>query len=284
MPGARLRSTALVCLVWSAWISGSVVRAEPPVRLEIVEGLPKDWDWSLPEGATFERQDWPALGFPSLPARYNRRGIAIDRQAPFALHAEATLVAPAGPYRLILRSRGAARLLIDDRLVAETRPISRNGSGHEHVPDVPPPDDPRWRYVATGEQEQIAAWESDGKPHRVEFWAVIGDRKLRPETGELSASIAAPGGVPTLIASNGRVELTDAGWDAFAESERLRIDALDTTHRRASAASEAPYWRKRHDLARSIANNEDSGRSSRRRQPDRPLPPGLRRRSPRTRR
>ena len=29
-------------------------------------------------------------------------------------------------------------------------------------------------------------WVSDGKPHEVELWALVGDRKLRHETGELS--------------------------------------------------------------------------------------------------
>src|SRR5438309_2228950 len=77
------------------------------------------------------------------------------------------------------------------------------------------PGDPRWRYVATGDQERVVAWESDGRPHKVELWALIGDRKLRPETGELSVSFAPSGGVPRLVGGESPVELTDPGWSAF---------------------------------------------------------------------
>ena len=139
------------------------------------------------------------MGFSRLPAKVNARGIEIDRAAPFALHAEANLRVPAGPYRLILRAKGAARLLIDGRLVAETDPIQPNASGHEAVPEVPAPEDPRWREIAAGDQERVVAWTSDGEPHTVELWAVLGARKLRPEPGEMSVSIVAPGGVPVLV-------------------------------------------------------------------------------------
>src|SRR5438045_2467006 len=84
------------------------------------------------------------------------------------------------------------------RVLAETKPVNPNSAGHEDVPEVAPPEDRRWRYVATGDQERVVAWVSDGKPHALVLWSVIGDRKLRHETGELSVAVAAPGRLPHL--------------------------------------------------------------------------------------
>src|SRR5690349_16495273 len=69
-----------------------------PVRVTLWEGLPKTWNWQAPRAAPSDELDAPALGFVRLPAKYNARGIEIDRSSPFALHAEATLQKPAGPY------------------------------------------------------------------------------------------------------------------------------------------------------------------------------------------
>ena len=139
--------------------------------------------------------------------------------------------------------------------MAETNLVKPNSAGHEDVPEVVAPEDPRWRYAAPGSQERIVAWTSDGQPHRVELWALVGGKKLRPETGELSVSIVAPGGLPTLIGGV-VVPLTEEGWAAFTQAERVRIEAFDTARRRAAAASEDPYWKARHDLARRLAGAE----------------------------
>jgi len=221
-----------------------------PVRVSLWENLPKGWSWQGPPGEPADRFDAPALGFVRLPAKYSGRGIEIDRTGPFAVHAETDLRAPAGTYRLVLRGRHASRALIDGRAVAETGSITPNSAGHEDVPEVAPPGDPRWRPVATGDQERVVTWESDGKTHRVELWARVGDRDLRHETGELSLSLAAPGGLPYLIGGACRVALTDAGWSAYVASEAARLDALDTARRRQAARSEAAYWDRRHEAAR----------------------------------
>lgn len=248
MNGFLNRSAALLALVLIAW-AGSACAADLE-RVAIWEKIPATWDWQAPEREADDAFEAAALGFVRLPAKYNARGIETDRLIPFAMHAEAALKVEAGPHRLVLRSRGAARLLVDGKVLAETKPIKPNGSGHENVPEVLPPEDVRWRYVGTGDQEAIVPWTSDGASHRVELWAVIGHKKLRPETGELSVSVVGPGGVPVLIGGTGRVELTDAGWSAYAESERVRLAEFDTDRRRAAARSEDPFWKDRHALAR----------------------------------
>ncbi|MFO0960901.1 MAG: hypothetical protein U0800_26265 [Isosphaeraceae bacterium] len=70
-----------------------------------------------------------------LPSKRNARGIEIDRAAPFAIRAVATLDEPAGPRRLIFRAKGWARLQIDGRTIAETG-ADFNASGHEEVPEL----------------------------------------------------------------------------------------------------------------------------------------------------
>ena len=104
-----------------------------------------------PAGEPADVYDVPVMGFGRIPARYNARGIEVDRSNPFALHAETTLTVPAGPHRLILRSRNAARLVVDGEVLAETKRSSPTASGHEDVPEVVAPEDPRWRYAAPGE-------------------------------------------------------------------------------------------------------------------------------------
>jgi hypothetical protein len=234
-----------------------------PVRVTIWERLPEPWAWQVRAGEPDDAYAVPVFGFGRIPTRYNARGIEVDRSNPFALHAEATLAFPAGPYRLILRTRNAARLLVDGHVLAESNPIRPNSSGNEDVPEIVPPEDPRWRYVAPGDQERIVAWTSDGREHRIELWAVVGGKKLRPETGELSVSIVAPGGVPELIGGRepgaAPVLLTDDGWETFTRTERARIDDFDTARRRAVARSEDPYWKARHDLARRLAEQAQAG-------------------------
>jgi hypothetical protein len=220
--------------------------------------LPEPWAWQAPGGEPADVYGAALVGIGRVPARYNARGIEVDRSNPFALHAETLLSVPPGPHRLILRARGAARLLVDGRVLAETMPVKPNASGHEEVPEVVPPEDPRWRYVAPGGQERIVAWTSDGQPHRLELWALVGGKKLRSETGELSVSLVAPGGVPMLVGDPCEsVPLTDEGWTAFARAERARLDAFDTGRRRAAARGEDPTWKARHDLARRLTGKAD---------------------------
>ena len=224
------------------------------MRVEIFEGLPKKWDWSPPATSPVAVYHTPVLAMVRLPARYNARGIEIDRVAPLALHATTTLRGSAGPQRLLLRARHAARLVVDGQVVAETRPITRNSSGHEPVPPAVDPEDPRWHAPPPSVQERRVDWVSDGRDHRIELWAMVGGKGLRNETGELFAAVVAPGGVPTLI--GGDVPMTEAGWSSFLAAESDRLDAMDARRRRALAATESGVWERRHRFARRLAGTD----------------------------
>jgi hypothetical protein len=247
------RPWTIVGLLLASLGGGSPAPAVDAVRVEIWEDLPESWDWRPTADGPADRFEAAAMAFPRLPSRYSDRGIELDRSGPFALRAETTLRAPAGSYRLIVRSRMAARLSIDGELVVETTPAPLRNDGHQEVQDPPPHDDPPRRALRPGDVEAVIDWTSDGTPKRLEFWAIIGGKNLRPEPGELSVSLAAPGEPPVLIGGTGRFELTDPGWRRFEQSEERRIAALDTDRRRRAARSEAPFWDRRHELARQVA-------------------------------
>ncbi len=228
------------------------------VRVSIFEDLPDPWEWTLDEAAQpIATYDASVMGFPRTPAKYSERGIEVDRTKLFALKAETTLQVEPGPYRLVLRTRGAARLLVDGEVLAETKPVRAGGSAHEHVPDLDIVD-PRWLVVRAGDQEQIIDWESDGQEHKVELLALVGERsgKIRPETGNLSVSLVEPDGIPLLIGADccsTAVELTEQGWLDYVEAESARLRALDNQNRRLAAETEAPYWEARHRFAKEEA-------------------------------
>jgi len=230
--------------------SGAAVAGEP-IRVEVVEGLDEKWTWPLSIEKASESYEVPALGLVRLPTKYAGGGVEADRKGPIALHASAVLKTVLGPYRLVLRSRHAARLLVDGQVVAETRPITRNSSGHEPVPPDYVPEDPRWHHLPPGGQERLADLTGDGAEHRVELWAVVGGKGLRNETGELLAAVVAPGEIPRLIGDD--VPLTEPGWEAFVDRESARLVALDTDRRRRSVALDDVYWSGRHGLARRLA-------------------------------
>lgn len=252
-----MRLPRLACVV-SFLVSLTLLETRPgwasePVQVRIFEGLPKGWTWQASAGKAADSYGAPALGIVQLPTKYNDRGIEVDRKSPFAVCAEGVLVQPPGPYHLILRARGRAWLVVDGVVLAETKAITPNASGHEEVPAVIEPPDPRWHAVAPGEQEQIIPWMSDGQLHKVALWGVVGEHGTRPEPGDLSVAVAATGRVPILVGANKRIELTDAAWAAFLQSERDQLEVFDTNRRRLAAQRDAPYWRARHAYARQEA-------------------------------
>ncbi|MBY0395485.1 MAG: DUF1549 and DUF1553 domain-containing protein, partial [Thermoleophilia bacterium] len=86
---------------------------------------------------------------------------------------------------------------------------------------------------------------------------------MRQETGELSVSLAAPGGVPVIVGSDGHLTLTDEDWTGYVASETVRLHAFDNDRRRTAARSEDAYWARRHEAARQVVGREPA-----------PAPPG----------
>src|SRR5262245_23504679 len=109
------------------------LRAEP-VQVDIVEGVSdkKGWDFTPPEPVL--RYTESAFGFVGVPAKYSAKGIVVDRTNPYLIRATSRLTLPAGEYRVLVRSRGGARLAVDGKPIAEIDFLKANASGHEKVP------------------------------------------------------------------------------------------------------------------------------------------------------
>src|SRR5262249_19842914 len=244
-------ASALCCL---PALASNPPAASEPIRVDVVEGLDEKWSWPLTIGQPTESFEAPAMGLVRLPTKYDRGGVEADRRGPIALHASTVIRPVSGPYRLILRSRHAARLVVDGKVVAETRPISRNSSGHEPVPPEYVPEDAAWHPLPPGGQERIVDQVGDGAEHRVELWAIVGGKGLRNETGELLVAIALPGEVPNLIGDE--VPLTEPGWDAFFERESARLAALDTERRPSPGEEHQPAGRRRGVLPAALARHD----------------------------
>lgn len=247
-----LRCLAAVVPCALILLSGKVPAGEA-ITVEIREGLPEKWTWPLRSDTSSELYEVPALGLVRVPAKYSGGGVEVDRRGPIALHASVILKSPTGPYRLLLRSRNAAWLLVDGNVVAETKPITRNSAGHEPVPPEHSPDEPDWHALPPSGQERSINQVGDGSVHRVELWAVVGGKGLRNETGELLVAVITPGQAPKLI--GGDVPLTAQGWETFVDQEAVRLDALDADRRHLAASSDDAYWANRHALARRIAES-----------------------------
>lgn len=234
----------------------AVVRASVPV--EVYEGLPAKWDSAVPGRKPDDRWLSPGLGFAALPQKYNANGAIIDRPTPFLLVTTLERSYPAGSYQIFLRSRARSILHIDGKPVTETQPITTNAGGHEEFPPLVIPKDLRWKALETNSQQRVIAWSSDGKPHRFELLSVIGDKKTRPETGELAAYILPKSGgdcLPRLMAqeTESSTVMTDDSWRQYRLGQEDAVAALNAKNRRNAYTSEDAYWQTRHALARKMA-------------------------------
>lgn len=222
------------------------------VLVEILEGLPDDWNWNFIPPPPTERYTEQQFALPTVPKKYNEHGVQIDRGSPFVLWLTAEMELPTGPQRLLIRSRSAARLYLDDKLIAENPFQSPRTDGHNEVDEVVSHVSPNIRAVQPGDSEQLAEVVIAPGKHRVRLEVFVGGKKRRPELGELSVSIAPAGSDDFRILSPGASEfpLTDAGWWNFDSRRRAELTKLNQQRRQQASAEYAKYWSRRHDWAR----------------------------------
>ncbi|MCC2671081.1 MAG: hypothetical protein K0Q72_3552, partial [Armatimonadetes bacterium] len=206
-----------------------------------------------------ERYLEPAFGFVHTPTKYSANALALDRTAPFVLRATLERSFPPGVYELRLRARGAARLLLDGKTIAETKPQKPNGSAHDEVPAPAAPSASTMRSAPAPHQDVVARVEADGAAHRITLTAVIGGSGLYPTPGELSVSWGRRGETPRLLApSDGAPLLTDAGWTSYVAASEQRHQAGDVARRRQLGAPIAAQWRQRHAAIRTWLANRSA--------------------------
>ncbi len=241
-------------LCFAGWCMTAPIPAAE-VRVEVFEGIPAAWDGSLPARQADEHWTAPSLAFVNLPDKFAPKGALLDRKVPFLVRSGLDHAYPAGSYEIVIRSRARSILKIDGIRVAETITISPNASGHEDVPPLAIPEDPRWKPLETNSQERRIVWTSDGRPHHFELLSVIGDRNTRPETGELLVAImprSGGDGLPRLIATEPvqAIELTDAALNRFRQAAEDRTTEINRQRRQVAYGVEDNYWKSRHDFAR----------------------------------
>jgi hypothetical protein len=134
------RLCTFVCSVLLAFASAGMATDTPPlpavkVLVEICEsGIPRNGDWPAEAVVATESFTEDAFGLFELPQKYISTGVRADRAFPTLVRASARVSLPPGKHRLLLRSRGAARLMIDGRVVLtnpcdQPRPIAVGNAG-----------------------------------------------------------------------------------------------------------------------------------------------------------
>lgn len=192
-----------------------------------------------------------AMGFVCVPTKYDDKAQRADRGSPFVLRATAKIELPIGESKLLLRAFNATRLIVDGKEVATTPALKAGASGHNAVPADPKKLDANMRELRPGHSERLVMLQ--GGSHEIVLVAQIGGGKLRPEVGELSVSIAAPGKPFLLLSANPSIPLSDAAWLAYADTQRAAHFADDAKRRASADVAERAYWSARHKFAREFA-------------------------------
>jgi hypothetical protein len=259
----------LVTLLFAfATLAASVGRAATtpgPVTVEICEeGVPKDNSWPTAARATETfRED--AFALFELPQKYISTGVRADRAFPTLVRASAAVSLPAGKHRLLLRSRGAARLLVDGKVVLETpfdqpRQFAVGNAGELPVEEQNSFLDlgAGYRFAPPGNREAWGEVTFSGRATTVVLETLVGGvepkskKPFRPELGETVVAVAAEGSGEWRVLAPGQASFryTDAAWNAYAAERRQRFDAMNLAARAARRAEHAGYWQGRREAAK----------------------------------
>ncbi|MBL9186959.1 MAG: DUF1553 domain-containing protein [Opitutaceae bacterium] len=236
------------------------------VRVEICEaGVPKS-GWPATPPAATESFAEDAFGLFELPLKYVATGVRGDRAFPTLVRATASVTLPPGRHRLLLRSRGTARLSVAGQIMLETpfdqpRQFAVGNAGELPVEEQDTFLDlgPGIRLLPPGNREAVIELDWAGaEPREVVLETLIGGiepkskRPFRPELGETVVAVSLEGSTAwKLLAPGGTtVPYTDAGWAAYSAERRERFATMNAAARAARRTAHAPYWDKRRAAAR----------------------------------
>lgn len=226
------------------------------VTVEIREGIPDQRSWDLERPDVEESFTEPAFGIVSVPKKFNGKGLVIDRDAPYLLVAKSAVQLPDGNCRLLLRSRNAARLWIDGKLITETAFTVPNTASHEKLPQVDRFIELGIHALPVGHQERLVQHTFEQGTHEIQLEAVVGGKGLRTELGELMVAFAAEGEPFHVLAPGEMPAMSKSAWSAYATTVRERRRKLDDVAREKAGHEELEYWQKRHDMAREYINQQ----------------------------
>ena len=220
------------------------------------DGVPETNSWPEEPQVTETYQE-DLFGLFELPQKYVSTGVRGDRANPLHLRASALVTLPAGKHRLLLRGRGAARLLIDGKNILETvpRPTDTGGHGLLSSQDSYLDLGPDFRFVPPGNRDAWCEFESKGGEHFIILETLVGGiagkNKLRSELGETVVAVSPEGSELWSLLSPGQRQIpyTDEGWAVY-EAERRQWLALVNAKARADCrATHSDYWNRRRSAA-----------------------------------
>ena len=242
------------------------------VLVQFNEGLPDYARWPNTTELPDEADRWITDSFllPRVPLRYDSWGIRSAWKAPILIRIAADMELPEGERRFMVRTRGLARLWIDGKQVAETKPaVATTPNGHERVTPLAEPPHPGVRVKDYHHQEVFGTIDLPKKEglSRVILEVIAGGKNQRTETGEICVAIENEEGDAFSVLTAGkkkRLPLTDKVIEPVLARLDSELNSFDDRNRRAAVTSRDGYWKKRHDLAREWARKNPS-----------PTPPGL---------
>lgn len=246
----------------------AVTRAMIPegkILVQISEdGVPAANSWP-DEPKVTETYEEEVFGFFEWPQKYVSTGVRADRANPSHFRASALVNFPKGKHRLLLRGRGAGRVIIDGKKVLETPFPKGDTGGHGYVSEQ---DDyldlgPDFRFVPPGNRETWVEFESKGGEHFVILETMIGGlagkNYRRPEFGETVFAISPQGSESwQLVTPTERtIAYTDKGWAKYEEERREWLADVNSERREAKRKEHAEFWAMRRKAAdRWLANTE----------------------------
>lgn len=251
--------TVLCSLLLVALCVSGIVAEEMPraVRVEICEQGLFDTDaWPETSPGATESFQLQAFALDELPPKYVDDGVRAVRPSPSLLRMSATITVPAGKHRVLLRSRSAARLTVNDRLIVETPfPPKNGGDGSQEDSERLTPLDLGlgFRFAPNGEYERIAEWEAPGGSCAVRLEAFVGGREgkkpRRVELGETVVAVSWAGSSEWhLLSPNGvAIPYTDEAWAAYHRTVSAMLAERSAAVRKTLRANQDTFWQQRRD-------------------------------------
>lgn len=249
-------------------IACAVLNGAPEVPGQVMVEI---CDTELPPDGSFPEQALPTLtytedlfGLFDIPLHYTSTGVRADRPSPTLVRARATVTLPSGKHRVLLRSRGNTRLLLDGKVVLETPFDQPRQNAVADAGELPVEEQdsfidlgPGYRFAPPGNREVVTEIAFSGQPVRVSVEALIGranprsKRVFRPELGETVVAVCLEGSTEWNVLSPGsrRLLYTDSEWSRYTVERRARLDAMNTAARAARRSAHAGYWNQRRTQA-----------------------------------
>lgn len=196
------------------------------------------------------------LLLPRVPLRYDDWGLRSSWAAPLVLRMAADVNLPEGSQRILLRTRGLARLWIDGELIAETKPAVGSGeNGFDPVTPLAEPPHPGVRIKGYQQQEVFGKAKGPRKKaaSRVVLELMVGGKGQRIDTGEVCVAVeSAAGDAFSILRAAGKpaLPLTDAEVEPVLAEIEASLARFDDDNRREVSKSRNAFWQKRHDIAK----------------------------------